>query len=291
MQMQSAQDAEVDAFVARVVATAHEQALAECSAEETAAEAVKSGLARGSVRLALVGEGLTLFLLRHVRLRGLGTLAATIEAARQEAWQRAEQRRSDLVDGAGSDDMPARAASPTLHLEQEIARLRAESDSLREESAQLRASALLDLAARPAAESPTHLAPLAQPRTAPATTSPAALSSPDHPPSWRDLSLADDWQVESLAQTRMTEAASPGARLTPRWVPNDCAAVCACCASKFKLVRRRHHCRACGDVFCGACSRERMALPNLGYDSPVRICTACRESASAASPDVIYGGP
>ena len=39
--------------------------------------------------------------------------------------------------------------------------------------------------------------------------------------------------------------------------------------------RRRHHCRACGEIFCGACANHFAKLPNLGYEYPVRVCIRC----------------
>ena len=44
---------------------------------------------------------------------------------------------------------------------------------------------------------------------------------------------------------------------------------------EFGLIKRRHHCRACGGVFCSSCSLSREAFPHLGYHEPVRCCTPC----------------
>ena len=41
------------------------------------------------------------------------------------------------------------------------------------------------------------------------------------------------------------------------------------------MVRRRHHCRACGRVFCNDCSKNRIALPTFGYEGQERVCDGC----------------
>ncbi|ETV82221.1 hypothetical protein, variant [Aphanomyces astaci] len=50
--------------------------------------------------------------------------------------------------------------------------------------------------------------------------------------------------------------------------------MCTICLKNFSLLRRKHHCRLCGDAFCTTCSLTR-ARPDLG-DS-VRVCHACVE--------------
>lgn len=44
---------------------------------------------------------------------------------------------------------------------------------------------------------------------------------------------------------------------------------------EFGLIKRRHHCRACGGIFCSSCSLSREAFPHLGYHEPVRCCNPC----------------
>lgn len=50
---------------------------------------------------------------------------------------------------------------------------------------------------------------------------------------------------------------------------------CKDCGLKFTVVRRRHHCRACGHVFCHECSRFKMKLPSFGYMTEERVCDHC----------------
>ncbi|OWK55494.1 Lateral signaling target protein 2 [Lonchura striata] len=76
-----------------------------------------------------------------------------------------------------------------------------------------------------------------------------------------------------------TEAArlrrAAGARHLPEWVPDSTCSQCSACRSPFTLLRRRHHCRCCGKIFCARCSPNTAVLPYYGQTKPVRVCTHC----------------
>jgi hypothetical protein len=59
------------------------------------------------------------------------------------------------------------------------------------------------------------------------------------------------------------------------WIPDKSAKKCMRCLKKFNLSTRKHHCRSCGYVVCSDCSEHVAVLPNMGYNSPVRVCDAC----------------
>ena len=61
----------------------------------------------------------------------------------------------------------------------------------------------------------------------------------------------------------------------PAWIPDESAPHCMSCQSVFTVVRRRHHCRNCGKVFCGKCSSNAVTLPRYGHVKPVRVCNRC----------------
>lgn len=69
---------------------------------------------------------------------------------------------------------------------------------------------------------------------------------------------------------RMQQMLSP-----PAWIPDESAPHCMSCQSVFTVVRRRHHCRNCGKVFCGRCSANTVPLPRYGHVKPVRVCNRC----------------
>lgn len=61
----------------------------------------------------------------------------------------------------------------------------------------------------------------------------------------------------------------------PKWIPDNAAPRCMSCESQFTAFRRRHHCRCCGQVFCGVCSAATTPLPRYGLTKPVRVCRIC----------------
>jgi len=61
----------------------------------------------------------------------------------------------------------------------------------------------------------------------------------------------------------------------PVWVPDQLVIQCTCCQAPFTLFRRRHHCRACGQIFCSDCSKFTKNLNCWGYHGPVRVCESC----------------
>lgn len=60
------------------------------------------------------------------------------------------------------------------------------------------------------------------------------------------------------------------------WQEDHVAKICNRCKSEFSLMRRRHHCRACGFVFCATCSPFYAPLKKDG--PPVRMCANCHEA-------------
>lgn len=60
----------------------------------------------------------------------------------------------------------------------------------------------------------------------------------------------------------------------PEWVPDHDAPQCSNCAAKFTFTRRRHHCRACGRVFCTGCCNMKSQLKYLDYKE-ARVCSMC----------------
>lgn len=62
----------------------------------------------------------------------------------------------------------------------------------------------------------------------------------------------------------------------PCWVNDTDVSHCTECNTCFGPLRRRHHCRHCGHIFCHECSSKSVPLPQLGYGTkPVRVCKGC----------------
>jgi hypothetical protein len=61
----------------------------------------------------------------------------------------------------------------------------------------------------------------------------------------------------------------------PTWQPDYTTSKCKKCETRFTLFTRKHHCRACGDIFCYQCTSSRIAIPFLDFMEPVRVCDPC----------------
>ncbi|KAM7168808.1 lateral signaling target protein 2 homolog isoform 2-T2 [Macrochelys suwanniensis] len=61
----------------------------------------------------------------------------------------------------------------------------------------------------------------------------------------------------------------------PDWVPDEVCSYCTACKAPFTVIRRKHHCRSCGKIFCSRCSSHSAPLPRYGQMKPVRVCTHC----------------
>ncbi|XP_053684020.1 zinc finger FYVE domain-containing protein 9 [Sabethes cyaneus] len=72
----------------------------------------------------------------------------------------------------------------------------------------------------------------------------------------------------------LTSAHSQLGRVPPFWVPDNATNFCMQCNQKFSLIKRRHHCRACGQLLCSACCCLKAKLEYLG-DVEARICITC----------------
>ncbi|XP_038616224.1 zinc finger FYVE domain-containing protein 9 isoform X2 [Tachyglossus aculeatus] len=62
--------------------------------------------------------------------------------------------------------------------------------------------------------------------------------------------------------------------VAPVWVPDSHAPNCMKCEARFTFTKRRHHCRACGKVFCAACCSLKCKLLYLDRKE-ARVCVIC----------------
>jgi growth factor-regulated tyrosine kinase substrate len=64
------------------------------------------------------------------------------------------------------------------------------------------------------------------------------------------------------------------AEKAPDWRDGEC---CHRCRVQFSTFQRKHHCRACGQVFCKNCSSKASIIPKFGIEKEVRVCESCYE--------------
>lgn len=57
------------------------------------------------------------------------------------------------------------------------------------------------------------------------------------------------------------------------WQDDSAASECRLCGKRFGTMRRRHHCRKCGQLVCHSCSLHRKQVD--GSHHPKRVCDIC----------------
>ncbi|KAH7857516.1 hypothetical protein Vadar_013577 [Vaccinium darrowii] len=62
-----------------------------------------------------------------------------------------------------------------------------------------------------------------------------------------------------------------------KWLPDSASSSCMLCSIRFHpIICTRHHCRFCGGIFCGECTRGRSLLPAKFHSrDPQRVCDVC----------------
>ncbi|XP_070780741.1 zinc finger FYVE domain-containing protein 16 [Enoplosus armatus] len=66
----------------------------------------------------------------------------------------------------------------------------------------------------------------------------------------------------------------------PAWVPDSEAPNCMNCYQRFTFTKRRHHCRACGKVYCAVCCNRKCKLKYL--EKEARVCVICFDTIHRA---------
>ncbi|KAG5561974.1 hypothetical protein RHGRI_004868 [Rhododendron griersonianum] len=72
----------------------------------------------------------------------------------------------------------------------------------------------------------------------------------------------------------------------PKWLPDSASSSCMLCSIRFHpIICTRHHCRFCGGIFCGECTRGRSLLPaKYHLRDPQRVCDVCCVRLESAQP-------
>ncbi|XP_034213609.1 uncharacterized protein LOC117626075 isoform X2 [Prunus dulcis] len=98
--------------------------------------------------------------------------------------------------------------------------------------------------------------------------------------SWISDNLLDQAWKE-MAQT-LTDANFANVRELieaepPKWLADSSASACMLCGVHFHpIMCSRHHCRFCGGIFCGDCSKGRSLMPaKFRVADPQRVCDVC----------------
>ncbi|KAI8141398.1 hypothetical protein BJV82DRAFT_175138 [Fennellomyces sp. T-0311] len=68
---------------------------------------------------------------------------------------------------------------------------------------------------------------------------------------------------------------------TEYWMPDAQCKECFDCNARFKFYRRKHHCRVCGQIFCGKCASDIIQGERIGQNGQVRVCKFCYSKLQA----------
>ena len=103
---------------------------------------------------------------------------------------------------------------------------------------------------------------------------------------WQRQELEDEAKQDpkrARLPTATTRYPIPHAIPLSKWVKDDDRPYCSRCKAQFTVMFRRHHCRLCGEVFCGNCANAFVELeitPDIWKDSLAsieRVCVGCLE--------------
>lgn len=59
------------------------------------------------------------------------------------------------------------------------------------------------------------------------------------------------------------------------WMADETVKECRECLMPFTQLRRRHHCRICGQIFCSRCSSNIIPARRFGLAGDIRVCNQC----------------
>lgn len=84
---------------------------------------------------------------------------------------------------------------------------------------------------------------------------------------------------ESIGRRRISRELT--LRRQPTWVNDKDRQCCHLCLKTFTNTRRKHHCRACGEIICRSCSLYKSVdLQSVGLTT-LRVCKACMDGTKA----------
>ncbi|XP_076375250.1 smad anchor for receptor activation isoform X2 [Megalopta genalis] len=91
-----------------------------------------------------------------------------------------------------------------------------------------------------------------------------------------------------ILDNSLPESNSVLGKQPPFWVPDSDAPSCMFCDVRFTVLKRRHHCRACGKVLCNKCCNMKYKLEYQGnIDS--RVCVSCYQLLTKAEAEQSLG--
>ncbi|XP_026667581.1 zinc finger FYVE domain-containing protein 9 isoform X2 [Ceratina calcarata] len=103
-----------------------------------------------------------------------------------------------------------------------------------------------------------------------------------------DATKEEQGSSPDILENSISESGSVLGKQPPFWVPDSYAPSCMLCDVKFTVLKRRHHCRACGKVLCNKCCNMKYKLQYQGnIDS--RVCVPCYQLLTKAETEQNVG--
>ncbi|KAJ8269411.1 hypothetical protein COCON_G00120180 [Conger conger] len=81
--------------------------------------------------------------------------------------------------------------------------------------------------------------------------------------------------MQELGRENQSLQIKQSQNLTRKWAEDHEVNNCMSCGKGFSVTVRKHHCRHCGNIFCGECSSKNTLTPSS--KKPVRVCDTCFE--------------
>ncbi|ETW08931.1 hypothetical protein, variant [Aphanomyces invadans] len=103
----------------------------------------------------------------------------------------------------------------------------------------------------------------------------AAMQTSQQPLRPRNVSVGSCTSTTSVFSVKVLHADAMLIAGAP-WVPDDAMDVCMVCFALFTPFRRKHHCRSCGALVCGNCSKGRLRID--GMEQKSRVCDVCQRT-------------
>ncbi|CAH8560746.1 unnamed protein product [Heterobilharzia americana] len=112
---------------------------------------------------------------------------------------------------------------------------------------------------------------------------------------WNELQQAIDCECNKPNGTNFEEektvlSTSNLGDVAAQWVKDESSTMCTYCCTEFTTINRRHHCRACGKLFCGSCSAYKAPLGSCGGKYQ-RVCVVdyylINKNAKPPTPEIL----
>ncbi|KAF2664945.1 hypothetical protein BT63DRAFT_428901 [Microthyrium microscopicum] len=104
-----------------------------------------------------------------------------------------------------------------------------------------------------------------------------------------DVSAVDDLRRTQMYDDTMMQE-DPSARMKSKvlakelWMRDETAKECFYCGEPFSTFRRKHHCRICGNIFDGKCTKL-VSGAQFGQSNSLRICKPCEAIVQGTDDD------